>query len=43
MIPHKVAKPTISTSAVISQEDKNEKNFHYIYVLRKQVEPKDRQ
>jgi hypothetical protein len=37
---HKVAKPTISTSAVVANEDKNEKNFHYIYVLRKQVENK---
>ena len=32
---HKVAKPTISTSAVVSAEDKNEKNFHYLYVMRK--------
>ena len=39
---HKVAKPTISTSAVVSSEDKNEKNFHYIYVMRKQVAPKDK-
>jgi ubiquinone/menaquinone biosynthesis C-methylase UbiE len=39
---HKVAKPTISTSAVVANEDKNEKNFHYIYVLRKQVTPQDK-
>ena len=37
---HKIAKPTISTSAVVANEDKNEKNFHYIYVMRKQVEQK---
>ena len=40
---HKIAKPTISTSAVVAKEDKDEKNFHYIYVMRKQVEAKDRQ
>jgi hypothetical protein len=39
---HKVAKPTISTSAVVASEDKNEKNFHYIYVMRKMME-KDKQ
>lgn len=37
-IQHKIAKPTISTSAVVASEDKNEKNFHYIYVMRKQVD-----
>jgi ubiquinone/menaquinone biosynthesis C-methylase UbiE len=37
---HKVAKPTISTSAVVAKEEKNEKNFHYIYVMRKKVGPK---
>ena len=41
-IQHKIAKPTISTSAVVATEDKNEKNFHYIYVMRKQVD-KDKQ
>ena len=34
---HKVAKPTISTSAIVSSEDKDPKNFHYIYVMRKTV------
>ena len=37
---HKVAKPTISTSAVVTTEDKDPKNFHYIYVMRKKVGPK---
>ena len=32
---HKVAKPTISTSSIVSKEDKDPKNFHYIYVMRK--------
>lgn len=41
-IQHKVAKPTISTSAVVASEDKNEKNFHYIYVMRK-VSEKEKQ
>ena len=41
-IQHKIAKPKISTSAVVATEDKNEKNFHYIYVMRKQVD-KDKQ
>jgi len=31
---HTVAKPTISTSAVVSTEDKDPKNFHYISNLR---------
>ena len=43
MFQHKVAKPTISTSAVVAHEDKNEKNFHYIYVMRKQTDAKDKQ
>lgn len=42
MSTHKVTKPTISTSTVVANEDKNEKNFHYIFVLRKQVD-KDKQ
>ena len=42
VFPHKVAKPTISTSAVVSSEDKDAKNFHYIYVMRKQVASKDK-
>jgi hypothetical protein len=37
---HKVAKPTISTSAVVAKEDKDAKNFHYVYVMRKKVGPK---
>ena len=39
---HKIAKPTISTSAIVSTEDKNEKNFHYLYIARKQVGSKDK-
>ena len=42
IIQHKVAKPTISTSAVIANEDKNDKNFHYIYIMRKQMAAKDK-
>ncbi len=38
IVHHKVAKPTISTTAVAAVQDKNEKNFHYIYVMRKQVD-----
>ena len=37
-ILHKVAKTTISTQAVVAAEDKNEKNFHYIYILKKNDE-----
>ena len=37
---HTVAKPTISTSAIVANEDKDPKNFHYIYVMRKRVGPK---
>ena len=40
---HKVTKPTISTSAVVADEQKNEKNFHYIYVMRKQTAAKQNQ
>ena len=32
---HTVAKPTISTSAIVTTEDKDPKNFHYIYVCIK--------
>jgi ubiquinone/menaquinone biosynthesis C-methylase UbiE len=32
---HMVAKPTISTSTVVSKEEKDEKNFHWIYVMKK--------
>ena len=31
-----VAKPTISTSTVVTKEDKDEKNFHWVYVMKKQ-------
>ena len=31
-----VAKPTISTSTVVSSETKDDKNFHWIYIMRKQ-------
>jgi hypothetical protein len=34
----KVAKPTISPSAgVVKEEGQDQKNFHYIYILKKQV------
>ena len=33
---HCVAKPTISTSAVVQANDKDEKNFHWIYANKKQ-------
>jgi hypothetical protein len=36
-----VAKPTISTSAVVAKEETDAKNFHYIYVMRKRVGSKD--
>jgi len=33
---HKVAKPTISTAtALTSTDDKEKKNYHFIYVLKK--------
>ena len=35
-IVHKVTKTTISTAEVVASEDKTEKNFHYIYVMKKQ-------
>lgn len=31
-----VAKPTISTSQVVNTENKDDKNFHWVYVMRKQ-------
>jgi hypothetical protein len=31
-----VAKPTISTSTVVAAESKDDKNFHWVYVMRKQ-------
>jgi len=33
---HKVAKPTISTSQVVASERNEEKNFHWVYIMRKQ-------
>jgi len=36
VLHHMVAKPTISTSQVVSAESKDEKNFHWIYVMKKQ-------
>ena len=33
---HMVAKPTISTSTVVSTESKDDKNFHWVYIMRKQ-------
>jgi EEF1A lysine methyltransferase 4 len=35
VLHHMVAKPTISTSTVVSKEEKDEKNFHWIYVMKK--------
>lgn len=34
---HMVAKPTISTSAVVASERNDEKNFHWVYIMRKQA------
>jgi EEF1A lysine methyltransferase 4 len=34
---HMVAKPTISTSTVVASESKDDKNFHWVYVMRKQA------
>ena len=34
---HMIAKPTISTSAVVSSERNDEKNFHWVYIMRKQA------
>ena len=36
---HKVAKPTISTSNVVNNEVKDDKNFHFIFVMRKTKAP----
>lgn len=33
---HMVAKPTISTSTLVAQESKDDKNFHWVYIMRKQ-------
>ena len=35
---HMVAKPTISTSQVVAQERNDEKNFHWVYIMRKQAQ-----
>ena len=32
---HMVAKPTISTSSVVSAQQQDDRNFHYVYILRK--------
>ena len=34
---HMVAKPTISTSTVVSTETRDDKNFHWVYIMRKQA------
>jgi len=36
---HMVAKPTISTSTVVSKEEKDDKNFHWVYIMRKSTPP----
>ena len=35
---HQVAKPTISTSQVVASEKNDEKNFHWVYIMRKQAD-----
>lgn len=37
---HMVAKPTISTSTLVAQENKDDKNFHWVYIMRKQSQSK---
>jgi len=32
---YKVAKPSISLSSNVNPDDKDPKNFHYIYVMKK--------
>lgn len=34
---HMVTKPTISTSSVVAAESKDDKNYHWIYIMRKQT------
>lgn len=34
---HMVAKPTISTSSVVREEKNEDRNFHWVYVMRKQA------
>ncbi len=36
VLHHMVAKPTISTSTVVTAESKDDKNFHWVYVMKKQ-------
>ena len=36
-----VAKPTISTSQVVREENKEERNFHWVYVMRKMQAAKE--
>ena len=36
---HMVAKPTISTSTVVSKEEKDDKNFHWVYIMRQYQAP----
>jgi len=38
---HMVAKPTISTSQAVREESKEERNFHWVYVMRKMQAAKD--
>jgi len=33
-----VAKPTISTSTVVSAQQQDVRNFHWVYIMRKQPE-----
>ena len=33
---HLVAKPTISTSSVVSAQQQDDRNFHWVYIMRKQ-------
>jgi len=33
---HMVAKPTISTSSVVSAQQHEDRNFHWVYIMRKQ-------
>lgn len=35
---HMVAKPTISTSSVVSAQQQDVRNFHWVYIMRKQPE-----
>ena len=34
---HMVSKPTISTSTVVASETRDDKNFHWVYIMRKQA------